>query len=380
MSHNAVGSPVVRSQVLPYLVLLSGEHDVRLVTFERGEPYPQGEFPRKRWTGLIPRRGSSLITKLVDIARGITAVVGVARAHRAEVLHARSHVAAAICWVAGLVLRRPYVFDMRGFMPEEYLDAGLWSPRDIRFRLARAAELHLLRGAREVVVLTEAAARRLRDDPHFSSAVRCKRITVIPCAVDLERFRPAEPASVPSLVYAGSLGMWYLLDEMLRVYVHARAELPSLRMLIANRGEHELIGAALDRHGLTAADVEVRAADFSEMPALLGRAHVAIALLRRVPSKIGSSPIKIAEYLACGLPVVVNEGLGDSDEQIRSSGAGHVMSAFDEAALRESGRAVARLAGDAEARAKARRLAERVFDIHAGAGSYDEIYRRVGTF
>lgn len=379
MSHNAIGSPVVRSQVLPYLHLLSAEHEIRLVTFERGERYPEGEFPRERWIGLAPCQGSSLLAKVADIARGIVTVVRVARAHRANVLHARSHVAAAICHATGLVLRRPYVFDMRGFMPEEYLDAGLWTSRDLRFRVARAAELHLLRHAREIVVLTDAAARRLRDDPHFGPSVRGKRINVIPCAVDLERFRPAVPAPVPTLVYAGSLGMWYLLDEMLRVYAHSRAALPALRLLIANRGEHELIAAALERNGLDPADVDVCEVDFSKMPAVLARAHVAMALLRRVPSKIGSSPIKIAEYLACGLPVVVNEGLGDSDEQIRTSGAGHVMGTFDEPALREAGLAVARLASDPEARASARRLAEQVFDIRAGAEAYGNIYRRAGA-
>lgn len=378
VSHNAVGSPVVRSQVLPYLARLMDRHDIRLLTFERSESYPEDEFPRDRWSGVTPRPGASLPAKVVDVVRGALAVIRTARAQQADLLHARSHVAAAICWLAGAILRIPYVFDMRGFMPEEYRDAGLWTSDDLRFRIARAAELHLLRGAGEIVVLTEAAARRLRSDPHFSGAARGKRITVIPCAVDLDRFRPGERADDPTLVYSGSLGMWYLLDEMLTVYGHARQVLPSLRLLILNRGEHALIASALQRHGL-GQGVEVRAADFARMPAELARAHVAIALLRRVPSKIGSSPIKIAEYLACGLPVVVSAGLGDSDEQITGGSAGYVMSAFDDASCRAAGRAVVDLVADPGARERARHVAEAVFDVRSGADAYDSIYCRVGS-
>lgn len=99
--------------------------------------------------------------------------------------------------------------------------------------------------------------------------------------------------------------------------------------------------------------------------------------MKRVPSKIGSSPTKIGEYLACGLPVVVNEGLGDSDQQIREANAGHVVPTYDEPALMAAGAAVLDLLHDVTARDRARSLAERVFDVRAGASQYDAMYRRM---
>lgn len=377
VTHNAAGSALVRSQVLPYLRgLLARGHKVQLVTFERGEPFPDGEFPRELWKGLSPRRGGSLIAKLLDIARGVWTVWSITSTSHAELLHARSYLPAAICWVVSRLRGTPYLFDMRGFLPEEYRDAGHWTERDLRYRALVLAEAHLLRGAREIVVLTRAAERRLRSEPRYAAA-RGRPISVIPCAVDSARFQPGSRDAEPTLVYSGSLGMWYLIDEMLAVYVRARAVEPRLRLLILNRGEHELIAGAVALAGLRDAPIEVRSVDFADMPDQLARAHVAIALLRRVPSKIGSSPIKIAEYLACGLPTIVNDGLGDIDKEIRAWSAGHVLTAYDEPALRDAGLAVARLATDESSRERARSLAEGVYAVELGVAQYDGIYRRV---
>lgn len=376
VTHNGIGTALVRSQVLPYLRLLSLRgHEIDLVTFERGDPYPDGEFPRDRWHPLRPRGGRRLFAKLLDITLGVWVVGLLARRRRAAALHARSYVPAAICSVVAQLFRLPYIFDMRGFMGEEYVDAGIWHRGDVRHRALRFAERHILRSAARIVVLTHAAARRLRTDPLYRAEVRSREVAVIPCAVDLERFQPNDLRyPVPTVVYSGSLGMWYMLDEMLRVYAHAREIESCLRFVFLNRNEHALIRAAWSAARLPPDAIEVRACDFGQVPRELARCHVAIALLQQVPSKIGSSPIKIGEYLACGLPVVVNQGLGDSDDQIRNARAGHVVPSYDERSLTVAGAALVGLIRDKDVRSRARALAESIFDVGAGAEAYDRVY------
>lgn len=378
VSPNGVGTALVRSQVLPYLrTLRSTGFDTTLVTFERGEPFPDGEFPRDRWVPLRPRPGARLLAKVLDVLRGALVVTFVVLRSRAELIHARSYLPAAIALAAAAVTRRRYIFDMRGFLGEEYVETGYWSATDLRYRLLRIVERHLLRGATAIVVLTRRAEERLRTMPAYGSLARAD-ITVIPCGVDLERFCPgATRPTDPTLVYSGSLGMWYLLPEMLRVYALARHRVPRLRLLLINQNEHELIREKVARAGLADADVRVVRADFGEMPALLAAAHVGIALIRQQPSKIGSSPIKVAEYLACGLPVVVNAGMGDTDDLVQRYGAGHVVRSFDEPELRRAAEAVAHLVDDVEARRNARRLAASEFDVREGGRRYVELYERL---
>lgn len=366
----------MRSQVLAYLRGLEERgFDTDLITFERGGAFPDGEFGREQWHPIDARRGSSLLTKAVDVLRGFALAVRVARRRRISLLHARSYIPAAIAAATGVFTGRPYIFDMRGFLGDEYVDAGYWTTSDVRYRALRLAERWLLARAAHVVVLTHGAARALRTDARYAGSVGRTPVTVIPCAVDLARFTPAPRRDgPPTLVYSGSLGSFYELDPMLDVYREARAALPGLRFLILNRSEGPFIEAAVARHGLADAAIEVRGADFADMPVLLARAHVGIALVRQAPSKIASSAVKVGEYLACGLPVVVNAGLGDVDAQVRDARAGHVMGAYGPRDVSEAARAVAALVRDAGARDRARALAEREYDLHDAIARYADVY------
>jgi glycosyltransferase involved in cell wall biosynthesis len=382
LTHNDVGSPLVRSQVLPYLRgLVAFDVQSELVTFERGLfPYPEDEFRRPLWHGLRARRGSHVLAKLLDVVAGLALVLWLTLRRRAAILHARSYLPAAIACVAGFLLRRPFVFDMRGFLGDEYVEGGHWQARDLRYKMLRLAERALLRAASEIVVLTSVAADRLRRQPPYAALVARTPITVVPCTVDLSRFRPLGARdSVPTVVYAGSLGMWYLLDEMLKVYVQARARVPALRFLILNRTEHAAIAQAVSRCDAPGGQVDVRAADFQDMPGLLGRAYVGIALLRQSESKLASSPIKVAEYLACGLPVIVNRGLGDSDELVRRYRAGHVVEDYAPEEIERAAQALVDLLDDSEARSNARRLAEAEYDVSIGVARYAAIYSRLAA-
>jgi glycosyltransferase involved in cell wall biosynthesis len=380
ISHNAVNSALVRSQVLPYLRRLAREGiETWLITFERGAGlFPEAEFTRERWIGISAHGGSHLLAKLLDVIRGTWLALRLARRIHADAVHAVSYVPAAIALGTGMVTRLPFVFDMRGFLGDEYIEAGHWTQADVRYRVLRLAEGVLLRGAAELIVRTHDAAARLRGDRRYGPHVDQTPITVIPAAVDLDRFRPSTSRSeIPTLVYAGSLGTWYRLDEMLRVYAYARKAVPKLRFLILNHDEHSLVDQSRQVLGLSQEDVIVRTADYAEMPALLAGAHVGIVLLLQSESKLASSPIKVGEYLASGLPVIVNTGMGDTDGAVQRYAAGHVVPSYSDDSLQAAAAALVALLGDETARKNARALAEAEFDLRDATSRYTTVYQRL---
>ena len=112
VSHNARDSALVRSQVLPYVEGLRARGIViDLVTFEPG-PITD---PQQWWWPVPRRTGAGLISKAIDVFRGIIQVTRLGR--KASLLHARSYVPAVITAIAGRLTGRPFVFDMRGFLP-----------------------------------------------------------------------------------------------------------------------------------------------------------------------------------------------------------------------------------------------------------------------
>lgn len=68
-----------------------------------------------------------------------------------------------------------------------------------------------------------------------------------------------------------------------------------------------------------------------KLPGLLCFCDEGIIFRWDSPTAIVSSPIKFAEYLACGLPVVASANAGDLEEIIKSNRFGVILEAYNEA-------------------------------------------------
>jgi glycosyltransferase involved in cell wall biosynthesis len=111
------------------------------------------------------------------------------------------------------------------------------------------------------------------------------------------------------------------------------------------------------------------------MPQALAAADAGISLIRPSYSKIASSPTKIAEYLAMGLPVALNRRIGDSDELLANPALFADAGALSEQDLDRAAGALIEL-GRAKPRKEARTLAVQRFDLEqVGVERYENLYR-----
>ena len=162
--------PLVQTQVLPYLRQLSRSGiEVGLLTFE---PNRRASWPRSeagdwwdrlqadgiRWFSLPYHKRPSLPATTYDIAAGGWMAARLVRRHGYDVVHARAHVAAAMGVIAKRLTGCRLIFDIRGFNPEEYVDAGVWPENGLNYRLAKRVERRLLAASDGFVVLTERGA------------------------------------------------------------------------------------------------------------------------------------------------------------------------------------------------------------------------------
>jgi glycosyltransferase involved in cell wall biosynthesis len=116
----------------------------------------------------------------------------------------------------------------------------------------------------------------------------------------------------------------------------------------------------------------------AEVPSYLAAADVGLAFIKRCISKLASSPTKNGEYLACGLPLVINAGVGDSDALINDWKAGVLIEEFTDAEFAEAGRNIAAIVAQPEVRKRARAVAEQLFDLNTiGLERYASLYERV---
>jgi hypothetical protein len=112
----------------------------------------------------------------------------IVRRQRIDLLHARSHVGAAIGALAKEAHRRAAHLRHPRLSAEEYVDSGNWPKDGVLFRLTKAVERWLYRSADAFVVLTE----RARETLFPATARTGKTVAVIPCCVTAGTHRTAE--------------------------------------------------------------------------------------------------------------------------------------------------------------------------------------------
>jgi glycosyltransferase involved in cell wall biosynthesis len=402
ISYNGMLDPLGQSQVIPYLRELSDECGVEftLLSFERDAAFTPAGAARCEslaahllshkivWHRLRYHHRPSLPATAYDISAGARYAKNLVRARRIEMVHARSHVPAAMA----LALKREFgtkmIFDVRGLLAEEYADAGHWRAGGFKYRLTKRMERRFFAAAGGVVTLTEAIWEIVKGWEGLRG--RSVAHETIPCCADLARFRfdPAARARVRGglglegsfvVVYSGSLGGWYLNEEMADFFAAHAAERRDAHALWLTPSSHDQVRGLMRARGIGEDKFTVRAALPAEVASYLSAADAGLAFIKPCFSKLASSPTKTAEYLACGLPVVLNAGVGDSDSLVTRERVGALVENFSDAEYRRAARAVAAMLRDRDAaRAHTRAVAERLFDVHrTGLERYSRLYEKV---
>lgn len=392
-----ITEPLVQTQVVAYLgELARSGFEIHLLTFEKErltQPHRLSIRERLRREGIqwYPMRyhaWPSLPATLYDIFRGSFKAVSLCIRYQIPLVHGRSHVGAAMALVVKVLRGTRMLFDVRGLLADEYADVGHWTRAGVKYRLTKAMERVLFRRADALVLLTEAIkADLVKTDPVLRE--RASGIEVIPCCVQVERFvlnadaRRAERGrrnwdDRRVLAYVGKLGTWYLVKEMAQFFAAARREESRFFFQVLTQSEPSPMRRALEEAGVPPEVFDIEQVEPEEVPRVLCAADAGISFIRSCYSKRSSSPTKVAEYLAAGLPVVSTGGIGDCDAILARPNLGVVVEALDEAGYGRAARALLRLLDDPATPALCREFAERELSLsRIGGPRYVAVYERL---
>jgi len=247
------------------------------------------------------------------------------------VLHCRGQLTAA---AATLVKRRDprvrILLDMRGASEDEIKAGGLrgWylrrsARRTLRLALQDADALNAV--SHKLVDHLRATGLLTRDIP----------MAVVGCCADTQRFYfdPAVRAARRQelqladrfvICYCGAMSHWQRPDALAATFAAVAQDMPDAHMLIVSR-EAEPLLAHLRSLGVPAAKVTARAASHDQVASYLMAADVGLLLRENTLTNRVASPVKFAEYLRCGLPVVLTPYIGDFSEFAVRQGVGQTI-------------------------------------------------------
>ena len=400
ISYNGMLDPLGQTQVIPYLRELAKRGvQFTLLSFERAAAFaPEGVRRRDElrrglsergieWHWLRYHQRPSIPATVYDVIAGIRKARSLVRRNRIEMIHARSHIPATIALVVKRSLGTKMIVDLRGLMGEEYVDAQHWREDSVPYRITKAAERRIFEETDAVVTLTERIWPIIRDWEGLRG--RDVEHAVVPCCVDLEVFKFSDDDRAKrraelelgdkfTIVYSGSLDGWYLTEEMADFFSAFRRRRPDAHMVWLTNGSHDRVKALMRSRSVPVDHFSVLSVPARIVPSYLCAADAGLSFIKRCFSKLASSPTKNAEYLACGLPLIINAGIGDSDALIDEWKAGVLLEDFTDAEYERVGNLIEAMAAQPDARQSARAVAERVFDLQTvGVERYAALYERV---
>lgn len=398
ISYDGMTDPLGQSQVLPYLVGLSkAGYQITLLSTEKKDRYAQHEKTIRnitegagiRWEHIFFTRKPPVLAKFYDRYQLRKKALALHKELHFDMTHCRSYVSAEV----GLLLKREFgvkfLFDMRGFWVDERVEGGMWNLESPIYRRAyrtyKRKEAEFIAAADGIISLTENGKGEMQTWLSYPGTP----ITVIPCSADFSVFPLLTPEDRKTarqqlgydentlvVSYLGSIGAWYLLDEMLAQFAVIKQLNPGAKMLFVTQEPKAMVLAAARKiAGLEETDFHVLPATRKEVPKLVAASNLNLFFIKQSYSKKASSPTKLGEILAMGLPVICNDGVGDVADIIRQTDGGSVVSTLDAASYEAAARSIPELLQ--KDGSQLRQKAQEYYDLETAIGRYTNEYKRL---
>ena len=344
ISYDGLTDQLGQSQILPYIIALSKEgYNFTIISAEKEEFFEEGKVNIEKtcvennieWQPINYTKKLAILSTIKDIKTIQKLADNLHKEKQFKAVHCRSYIPSIIALKMKKSYNIKFIFDMRGFWVDERVDGNLWDLKKPHYKLVykyfKKKEKEFLQKADAIVSLTHIAKEIMINEWKVK-----KPIYVIPCTVDTELFKPHYDNleskiqnSELTLGYLGSIGTWYMLDEMLDFFKVLLKKYPKAKFkFITRENPATIINKAIVRE-IDTECFEISAAKRKDVPKELAKIDIGIFFIKPSFSKQSSSPVKQGEFMSMGIPVITNSGVGDSDVIINKYKSGILLSEFN---------------------------------------------------
>lgn len=401
ISYDGMTDPLGQSQVIPYLAgLTKAGYRFTILSCDKPENYKANkDYVQKllsgypiSWVSIPYHKHPPVVSSIYDYQVMKRTAAKLHRENKFDMVHTRP----GLPTLVALWMKKKYgvkfLNDVRGFWPDERVDGGMWNLKNPVFKAVykffKQHEYDCLENADYITCLTHAAKREMLTWKNISR--QPLPIKVIPCSADLDLFNyeHIDPLLVKKMSdelgikpgdmvfsYLGSIGGWYLTDEMMRLCKMLSDRFPEAKFLFISPHRHDEIAKAAAAQGLSPDKIIARKAQRHEVPVLLSFSTYSLFFIKPCYSKISSSPTKHGEIMAMGIPVITNSGVGDVAEIVKKYDAGFVTDHFTDEDLMVLVNEVAK--AKVFDKAGIRKGAAEFYALENAVNSYREVYDRI---
>ena len=388
ISYDGVLEPLGQSQVLNYLKILSSEHDIYLLTFEKRTDLTSNNYQLVfdeckehgiEWIHLDYHK--SLLGTYVDIIKGLLISTYICFKEKVNIIHSRSYLPSLIAFLLKKTIHTKFIFDMRGLWADEKVDSGVWDKSGFLYKIVKSLEKVFLLNADKTISLTESGKKEILSFDYLRN--KDINLSVIRTCTDLDLFKTNVLSEKKDgffknkfvLGYVGSVSLWYDFPRAILFFKYLLEIKENSVFYIINKGEHAEIKEMLNNHSLSEDSYIIESKTHSNVPLAMQRMDAGIFFLESYYSKVASAPTKLGEFLAMGLPCVTNKNIGDVDLILEGTPGGLVLNNFDTKTLEDSVKKLIELTENEHIADSCRKIAKTYFSLKEGATIYSKFYK-----
>ena len=222
-----------------------------------------------------------------------------------------------------------FIYDNRGVFIEEEIYKGHWKKDSFKVALFKKLERLVLKHSDAVVVVSNKFRDYLFSNEFISLKDKAK-IFVIPNrtinpnieveTVPIENKR----STIITGVYSGSSAKWQNINGIIEFIKASEISDYKIGFNILTY-DPEVFNKLIKRNEISSNNVSIENVEPNEVSVKLKNANFGVMIRENNLINNVASPLKFAEYLNAGLPVVISKGIGDTEEIIKKYNIGVIL-------------------------------------------------------
>ncbi len=294
-----------------------------------------------------------------------------------SILHCRSLFPGIIALLVKIIFRKDIkiIYDNRGVYIDEEIYKNHWKANGIKEIITRKIEKLLLKKCDAQVVVSNCFKSYIvRENIREIEDIE-KKTFVITNGTKSNCTQILKKKDKNSIVgvFLGSAAKWQNLNGIIELVKASIIISKSLRYKIITYNvavyENVIKKSELDNNR-----IKIESLEPHETQRALSTCSFGILLRENNLINNVASPLKFAEYLSAGLPVLISKGIGDTEEIIKKYNVGVVV----KNELYEEGlKAMVELLEQEDIQKRCRAVAEKEFNIDSSFKKYKRIYEKI---
>jgi len=380
ITFNGLLDPLGQSQILPYIEGCS-DRGVKfyLISLEKAKDSKKIEELREKFQSrnidwyALKYWGHFPIFLIFDAIKCFGLSLYLVIFKGIKIIHARSYQPLFSVIFLKKILKIKLIFDMRGFWPEELVDSGRIKEYSVYYKTLKFLEKKSILSSDCIVTLTDESKQIIESNYKDKNL----KVVWMPTCVDEKKFLGSKRIFYKDrfvLVYSGSLWSFYDINSMADFFKILRLKVKNPYFLILANNGTERLEKFFEENGIKKEEYEIKSADSKQIPQYLSSGDLAVSFIYDTYSKKASFPTKIAEYLASGLPVIINTQSKFLKEIVELNKVGVVIDKFNTKNLEAAADNLELLMKDKKIAERCRAVAERYLSKKVCVDKYADIY------